>query len=1108
MAHCTQTIRTVLYNLFSKCFLISICLSFIYLPLKAQEEKIVFKKYGVEEGLPEEYVSSIFQDQQGFIWFTTQNGLVKFDGYEFKTYRSTSKEGNDSDLKLKNLNGKMLVGKDGKLWLGGVESPGGIASFDPRTEEFHNYLTDSANSIHYYSCNVMLEDKRGNIWFSNFSLAERTKVLCRLNPESGKLYTYPYSNIFGRYNAVIYSQHGYIAETGIAGSDSTIWILDRAFNLRKWVPEVDTFAIVVPAGTPFPGTGETDKIITIAQNITDELLITGENGLYVWGLIEQKVIKHHTYDPNNSNSLAPGIPRYSFKDHWGVYWVINQNGNITAFDPRTEIYTRYLHGKEPMIFSDTLKPYWPLIIWYDDYEELFYEVLTLNGTGFLRYDLSSRSFQYYDHNFNEPSNQFPVSANGYFVNGYFFKDHSKTLWYGFRGSLNKEAPPPKKQMTLYQHKKDDPYSLPPTNIRDLFEDSQKRIWVGTSNGGLVRYIPEKDLFQPVKFSPERRTVNEIYEDSEGLIWVATGRGLFLFDESTQTCQIISAIPADSAISNILEDHLHRLWVTVWKDGTYVLDRKTGKVLKKFFPVKEDSTSLLSNQIEILYEDSKGRVWLGDRLNNGLGLFRLNESETGFIHYNSASKASNYISRNDIVFLAEDSENQLWVGTGGELQRYDPINDRFQLYPDPINIPSETAYAVDSEGELWLGTYSGGGLVHINSRTQNSSIYGESKGLLHNDILTSYLSQELAINHQGEIYYPTRRGLSVFDPKTETFQNYFETDGFQPYANFYISLVTRDGDVWIGSENGLNRIQPNQLIEKDTTLPFVHITAVEILDSIYSAPDGKIFKQAVSFTDKIVLSHDQNDLAFEFVALHYAHPEENQYSWKLENRDDEWSKPSLERRVRYANLTPGTYTFRVKASNADGVWNEEGDFIQIVISPPWWTTWWAIAGFVVLFLIFVYVFYRYQLSSRLEHAENLRLKELDSVKSRLYTNITHEFRTPLTVINGMAEQIIEPEESRKMILRNSQHLLRLVNQMLDLAKLESGKLELNLVLGNIIAYLQYLVESFHSFAASKNIELVFYPEMGEFLMDYDEEKLQHIISNLISNAIKFSPEGSK
>ncbi|MCB0852471.1 MAG: hybrid sensor histidine kinase/response regulator, partial [Bacteroidetes bacterium] len=158
--------------------------------------------------------------------------------------------------------------------------------------------------------------------------------------------------------------------------------------------------------------------------------------------------------------------------------------------------------------------------------------------------------------------------------------------------------------------------------------------------------------------------------------------------------------------------------------------------------------------------------------------------------------------------------------------------------------------------------------------------------------------------------------------------------------------------------------------------------------------------------------------------------------------------------------------------------------------------------------FVYVFYRYQLSSRLEHAENLRLKELDSVKSRLYTNITHEFRTPLTVINGMAEQIIEPEESRKMILHNSQHLLRLVNQMLDLAKLESGKLELNLVLGNIIAYLQYLVESFHSFAASKNIELVFYPEMGEFLMDYDEEKLQHIISNLLSNAIKFSPEGSK
>ncbi|MCB0844984.1 MAG: hypothetical protein KDE26_17150, partial [Bacteroidetes bacterium] len=599
--------------------------------------------------------------------------------------------------------------------------------------------------------------------------------------------------------------------------------------------------------------------------------------------------------------------------------------------------------------------------------------------------------------------------------------------------------------------------------------------------------------------------NEILEDSEGLIWITTEDGLYLFDESTQSCKKIPDLPG-RAVTNILEDHLHRLWISVWEKGIYVLDKYSFDILKSFEPVEGDSTSLLSKRIRTMYQDSENRIWAGDEYDNGLGLFRLNDSETGFIHYNSAPKASNYIFSNEIRFLAEDSENQLWVGTDGGLQRYDPANDRFQVYPDLINLPSITAYAIDAEGEFWLGTYSGGGLVRM--RSEGSGIFGESKGLLHNDTGMSIHTRKLPVDHLGRIYYPTRRGLSVFDPKTETFQNYFEKEGFQPYATYYASMVTQDGDVWIGSENGLNRIQPNQLIEKDTTLPFVHITAVEILDSIYSAPDGKIFKQAVSFTDKIVLSHDQNDLAFEFVALHYAHPEENQYSWKLENRDDEWSKPSLERRVRYANLTPGTYTFRVKASNADGVWNEEGDFLQIVISPPWWTTWWAIAGLVLLFLVFVYLVYRYQLSSRLEHAENLRLKELDSVKSRLYTNITHEFRTPLTVINGMAEQIIEPEESRKMILRNSQHLLRLVNQMLDLAKLESGKLELNLVLGNIIAYLQYLVESFHSFAASKNIELVFYPEIEEFLMDYDEEKLQHIISNLISNAIKFSPEGSK
>ncbi|MCB0852000.1 MAG: hypothetical protein KDD63_07265, partial [Bacteroidetes bacterium] len=378
----------------------------------------------------------------------------------------------------------------------------------------------------------------------------------------------------------------------------------------------------------------------------------------------------------------------------------------------------------------------------------------------------------YDHNFNEPSNQFPVSATGYFLNGYFFKDHSKTLWYGFRGSLNKEVPPSKKQMALYQHNENEPFSLPSGYIRNLYEDSRRRVWVAT-NTSLVRYIPERDHFEEIQFFPESESAkraNEILEDSEGLIWITTEDGLYLFDESTQSCKKIPDLPG-RAVGDILEDHLHRLWISVWEKGIYVLDKYSFDILKSFEPVEGDSTSLLSKRIRTMYQDSENRIWAGDEYDNGLGLFRLNDSETGFIHYNSAPKASNYIFSNEIRFLAEDSENQLWVGTDGGLQRYDPANDRFQVYPDLINLPSITAYAIDAEGEFWLGTYSGGGLVRM--RSEGSGIFGESKGLLHNDTGMSIHTRKLPVDHLGRIYYPTLRGLSVFDPKTETFQNYFE-----------------------------------------------------------------------------------------------------------------------------------------------------------------------------------------------------------------------------------------------------------------------------------------------------------------------------------------------
>jgi signal transduction histidine kinase len=343
-----------------------------------------------------------------------------------------------------------------------------------------------------------------------------------------------------------------------------------------------------------------------------------------------------------------------------------------------------------------------------------------------------------------------------------------------------------------------------------------------------------------------------------------------------------------------------------------------------------------------------------------------------------------------------------------------------------DLVSVNYFTTDKQGEPWFGTYAGGGLVNVDPEKRIITAYGESKGLLHNDI-NSGLKELLTKDDFGHFWLPTQRGLSVFDPETKSFISYFEKDGFQPYARSYRSIKTSNGDIWIGGYNGLNRIVPADLLKKDTTLASVVITQVTILDSAYFRPDGKIFKKSVAYTNDFRVKYWQKDISFDFVALHYLRPEDNQYSWKLENYDKDWSVPSKERKASYTNLSPGDYVFRVKASNADGVWNEEGIFITMTILPPWWNTWWAYIVYALLFIVALrsYSIWR-ERNLRIEK-EHLQLKvdertselkkSLEDLKSaeaqliqsekmaslgELTAGIAHEIQNPLNFVNNFSE----------------------------------------------------------------------------------------------------------
>jgi DNA-binding response OmpR family regulator/ligand-binding sensor domain-containing protein/nitrogen-specific signal transduction histidine kinase len=1075
----------------------------------SQGKKIAYKKYGVAEGLPEGYVRNMLQDDQGFIWLTTQNGLVKYDGYDFKVYKDVKNETDQRITKLRHVNGGLIQAKDGKLWMGHL-STNELYSFDPSTERVGRYKPQFKESpeIHISYVETLFEDTQNNIWFLNYTVD--TLVLARFNSKTGIAKAYPYAETFG--NKLLGLQN--LVQSKL---DNSLWYVEPSGNLKIWTPENDSFELVVANGEKIPGTEIKDTLTSLTTLNNDNLLLIGKHGLYILDPITRQSIQQFTNNKEINNFLPDSEVRFAYADLKGNYWVLHVNNEITVIDPKKNSYTRLSFGKGPLNFDQGYKNIDMIIPGEQNKEGIGFALVSNLSNGyhdplhFMSYEFSTKSFTYYDAKFNDPNNpNFPIYSLESFT------DKSGLSWLFSRQGFYKESPKTR-QIALLKNEPKNSSSIPSDTIIRLFEDSKKRLWIGTRSG-IVRKKPNGG-FQQIGTIKDTAPIslNKFYEDSKGNLWVGSyGQGLYRFQETQQKFEKVDFIPGIDAkkdrieVNAIQEDADGYLWVSVDHRGVYLLDKGTGKTREKFEFALNEVHGLPSDWIPILFLDSRGVVWLGDFEDNSFGLFKYLKKEKRFKHYGYDPQDSLSINSNEIRFITEDDLGRIWVGTDGGLNRYDHHKNIFYRNTN-LDMPSTISYAKANNGKLWVSTYSGGGLALVGPEVNDVEFYGESKGLIHNDILDG---SELVSDDLGQLWLPTARGLSVFDTNTKSFKSYSNKDGFQNHPEIFMtSLKSHDGIIWLGSRegNGLNRIDSKDFVKKDSLPPSIVITAMSVNDNTYDTPDGQLFRKSVAYTDEISLDHDQKDLGFEFVALHYLYPEDNLYSWKLENYDTQWTPASKERRVKYTNLAPGTYTFRVKGSNADGIWNEEGVSMQVTIRSPWWGTWWAYLCYITVIGGSIYVFYRFKINQKLQKAEALRLQELDAVKTRLYTNITHEFRTPLTVIIGIADELkhtpkVNFKEGLNMILRNGQNLLGLVNQMLDLRKLESGKLNLNYQQADIVSYLKYITESFHSLGESRGVKIHFHTNVKQLIMDFDAVRMQHLVSNLMSNAIKFTPKG--
>lgn len=470
------------------------------------------------------------------------------------------------------------------------------------------------------------------------------------------------------------------------------------------------------------------------------------------------------------------------------------------------------------------------------------------------------------------------------------------------------------------------------------------------------------------------------------------------------------------------------------------------------------------------------------------------------------------------FLFEDVDGAIWIfgyegltkavpNAGGYRFEYFKNNpkDRASLSSDFVLSVADDP--LEPSRYLWVGVKSGG-LNRLDKKTGQFKQFKTTDGLPDNVVYGI-----LAENKAPYIWLSTNKGLCRFHVRDETTKNFTAADGLQDNEfNSSSYLKLKDGTMMFGGVKGLTMFHPDSL-RFNKNLPQVRIVGLKINNQPFALPASSLIPNPSS----LKLSHDQNLLTFDFAALEFTNPAQNQYRYQLVPVDKDWVSLGNKNSIQFANLSPGTYTFKVDGSNNDGAWSGQPAELRFTIRPPWWNSWWAYLIYLAVAAAAVWHFYHYRLRQKIEHQEALRLREMDEFKGRFFTNITHEFRTPLTVILGMTERLtadggrLTVEDSKGklgLIKRNGENLLRLINQILDLAKLESKTLKINYIQGDALTFLKYIAESLHSLANAQNLMLRVESDQTAIVMDYDPERLLQIVHNLLSNAVKFTPSGGR
>ncbi len=948
-----------------------------------------FRHLNKKDGLSQGSVFAIAQDQDGFMWLGTRDGLNKYDGYRFTVYRQQPEK--PGSLVYNDIRTLYFDPQQKQLWVGTLN---GLSRYNAAADTFINYHPERHPAgLSSYSIRCLLRDTRGRLWVGT-------------------------ANGLNLYNE---AKDHFIKITtddpALAGKEISVMLEDR--QGRLWL-------------------GMEAGLIE---------LLPRPNG----GFLLKKVL----HAGNTDLPLADYQIKALVEDAKGNLWLGTQDGGVH---------------------------YW---------------------------DRQENRILVYSHQSNNPNS---LSHNN--VRAMSLAPDG-SLWIGTFVGLNRFMPG-QNRFQRFLKEELNPASISHTSVRAVFFDRRGGLWVGTYHGGVNYYDPGLSRFRHFEHQPNQNSLSNnvvscFVEDEQNNFWIGTeGGGLNYWNRQNGTFTNYAANPANrnslsgDNVKTVLQDG-QQLWIGTFMQGLNQLDILTRKF--RHFRHEEGNALSLSNDNVYSLLRENNHLWIATY---GGGLNRLDLTSGQFHHYRHRAADSLSLSSDWGRVLFRDRRGQIWVGTEKGLNlvlrdSLDALSLRFRRY-----LPDVQVYSMyeDAQGTLWVGTFTDG-LFAL--RPENSA-YRQFK---ETDGLPGHTIFGIVADETGKLWLSTNNGLSCFDPLTATFINYNYSDGLQNLEfNYNAYYRARSGELLFGGTNGFTLFQPAH-IQPDSYISPLVFTDLKWFNELVSVDDKRgLLKTTLNQTQALTFRYNEASFTIGFAALDYFNPGNNRYAFMLEGLDNKWNYTTGQTEANYTIQRPGIYTFRLRGANSDGVWNPDERQLKITVLPPPWRSAWAYLLYAVLLAGALYGVFRYislQHRLQLEQLAMRQQEELSELKLRFFTNITHEFRTPLTLMLGPLEDLLQKTDTGarpqlSAIHRNAQRLLNLVNQILTFQKIEADHELLQATENNIIPFLRDIFESFVETAHLRRMNYTFEAETDELMVWYDADKLEKVFFNLLSNAFKFTPDG--